>query len=265
VGKPLVPPGIVRAKRTVRSLLTHIVSRDAVGALLLVVLLTACSSPSVVVSPTVPAPVPTATLLPPPPTPTTPLPPATPTPKPIALEPRTPAGDYFLGQADAPVTFEMFGDFQCPACGEFARTIEPPFQKAYVDTGKVKFVWHDYTWIGDESFAAAQAARCAGQQGHFWDYHDYLYAHQRGENEGQFSAANLNAFAASVGLDRPRFSQCFENGQDLPAIKEALNAGIGRGVDVTPTFLINGDLKVGAPPLNRLSGLMDYYLARTSH
>ena len=49
------------------------------------------------------------------------------------------------------MTLEIFGDFQCPACGEFARSEEPTLFQKYVDTGKVKFVWHDYTWIGDES------------------------------------------------------------------------------------------------------------------
>lgn len=187
---------------------------------------------------------------------------ATATSVPVVLEPRTPTGEYFLGSAEAPVTFEMFGDFQCPACAEFARSNEPPFKQQYVDTGKVRFVWHDFPWIGDESFDAAQAARCAGKQGHFWDYHDFLYAHQRGENAGQFSPANLESFAANLGLDQAGFNACYEGAQDHAAITAALQFGVSKGVDVTPTFLINGDLKVGAPPMNRLAGLLEYYLAR---
>jgi protein-disulfide isomerase len=202
-------------------------------------------------------PVPTPTVLPTPP-------PAIPTatPRPIVLEPRTPTGDYYLGRADAPVTFEMFGDFQCPACGEFARTIEPTFVQSYVDTGKVKFIWHDYAWIGDESFMAAQAARCAGRQGQFWAYHNYLYAHQRGENQGQFSQPNLQAFASALGVDAMAFNTCVELQPDIPAIEDALRQGIRQHVDVTPAFLINGDLKIGAPPMNRLAALLDSYLAR---
>jgi protein-disulfide isomerase len=187
-----------------------------------------------------------------------------PTMKPIVQEPRTQTGEYFLGRVDAPVTFEMFGDFQCPACGEFARTVEPTFIKTYVDTGKVKFVWHDYAWIGDESFDAAQAGRCAGRQGQFWAYHDYLYAHQRGENVGQFSTANLQAFATSLGLDPGAFNTCMDLEPDLPAIQDALRQGISKGVDVTPSFLINGELKVGAPPMNRLAPLLDIYLLRSN-
>jgi protein-disulfide isomerase len=215
-----------------------------------------CSAPNVAppAATGVPSPLPSAT-----------LPAPTATPLPVVLEPRTPTGEYFLGAADAPVTFEMFGDFQCPACGEFARSIEPPFKQQYIDTGKVRFIWRDFPWIGDESFDAAQAARCAGKQGRFWAYHDFLYANQRGENAGQFVPANLQAFAASLGLDQPLFNACNQQGQDLPALNDALRFGVSKGVDVTPTFLINGDLKVGAPPMNRLAGLMEYYLARAGH
>jgi protein-disulfide isomerase len=205
---------------------------------------------------------PTPTQLPP-----TVLPTVSPTatPRPIALEPRTPTGEYFLGKADAPVTLEMFGDFQCPVCGEFARAIEPAFFPNYVDTGKVKFVWRDYAWIGDESFVAAQAARCAGEQGHFWAYHDYLFAHQHGENLGYLTEANLAQFAAELGLDTPAFSTCMGSGREYQGIKSSVNYGVSLGVDVTPAFLINGDLRIGAPPLNRLEALMEYYLARTPH
>jgi protein-disulfide isomerase len=208
-------------------------------------------------APPVAEPLPTPTLLPT-------LPPVAPTatPKAIVLEPRTPNGEYFLGRADAPVTFEMFGDYQCPVCGEFARTVEPTFIQTYVDTGKVKFVWRDYAWIGDESFAAAQAGRCAGRQGQFWAYHDYLYTHQRGENLGQFSLANLETFSDAIGLDNGAFDICMQLEPDMPAIQEALRQGIRQRVDVTPSFLVNGDLKVGAPPMNRLAALLDSYLAR---
>jgi protein-disulfide isomerase len=174
-------------------------------------------------------------------------------------------GDYFLGQADAPVTLEMFGDFQCPVCGEFARTIEPPFFLKYVDTGKVKFVWHDYTWIGDESVQAALAARCAGKQGHFWAFHDTLFANQHGENLGDFARPNLMAFATQLGLDQTTFGDCMDSGRDLQGIRNSTSDGVSLGIDVTPAFLINGDLRIGAPPLNRLEALMEYYLARTPH
>jgi protein-disulfide isomerase len=222
------------------------------AAVLIGALLAGCSPPAAPAA-TVPVLSPTATA------PVVPTPTATPV---IVLEPRTASGDYYRGQADAPLTFEMFGDFQCPACGEYARSIEPALMRQYVDTGKVRYVWHDFPWIGDESFDAAQAARCAGRQGHFWAFHDYLYSHQRGENLGQFSRTNLLTFASAVGLEGQAFQTCLDGHEDATVLKQAVSAGVNQGVQVTPSFLLNGDLRVGAPPLNRLTGLLDFYLAR---
>jgi|ERR1051326_581284 protein-disulfide isomerase len=229
-------------------------------AVLIPLILVACSTTPVTPTPTAIPPTPLPTPAPIPPTAT-----AAPTPEPAPREARTSTGQYFLGKPDAPVTFEMFGDFQCPVCGEFARSEEPLFFKHYVDTGKVKFVWRDFTWIGNESVQAAQAARCAGEQGHFWAYHNYLFDNQSGENLGQFSRTNLVLFAVSVGLDPVTFTPCLDSQKDLAALQDALRFGVSVGVDVTPAFLINGDLKIGAPPLSRLEALMDSYLARAPH
>jgi protein-disulfide isomerase len=127
-------------------------------------------------------------------------------------------------------------------------------------------VWHDFTWIGEESRTAAQAARCAGQQGQFWAYHDYLYAHQRGENGGQFSPQNLKTFAAAIDVpDTAAFNTCLDSGQDLPAIRDAFDQGRSRGIVATPYFLIDGQPREGLPTLNQLSALFDAELARVGH
>jgi protein-disulfide isomerase len=160
---------------------------------------------------------------------------------------------------------EMFGDFQCPVCGEFARTSEQALVSQYVNTGKVKFVWRDFAWIGDESYLSAQAARCAGQQGQFWAYHDYLFAHQRGENLGTFSQPNLVGFAASLGLESDAFGKCMNSGVEPKAVQASIRYAVGLGIDVTPAFVVNGELHIGAPPASRLNAFVDSYLARVSH
>ncbi|MGZ4158725.1 MAG: DsbA family protein, partial [Bacteroidia bacterium] len=85
----------------------------------------------------------------------------------------------------------MWEDFQCPACGNFTRQIEPTIVDRYVVPGSVRLTFHDDAFIGQESLDAASAARCAGDQGKFWPYHDWLFANQNGENEGQFSRDRL--------------------------------------------------------------------------
>ena len=69
----------------------------------------------------------------------------------------------------------------------------------------------DFAFLGQESFWAANAARCAGEQGKFWEYHDYLYNSQRGENQGAFSKNNLKSFAGALNLDGGKFNACLDS------------------------------------------------------
>ncbi len=84
------------------------------------------------------------------------------------------------GDANAPVTFIEFSDYQCPFCGRFYSDAEVQIQKEYVDTGKVKLYYRDYplTQIHPGAEKAAEAARCAGDQGKYWEYHDLIFSNQ---------------------------------------------------------------------------------------
>ena len=139
--------------------------------------------------------------------------------------------------------------------------MKPELVKRYVETGQVKFVWHDFAWIGEESRLAAQGARCAGRQGKFWEFHDYLFAHQRGENQGQFAPNNLKAFAGEVGLDTAAFGECLDRKEDLAAIQQDLAEGRSRGVTTTPSFLINGQ-RLGAGSAEQFFRAIDAELAK---
>lgn len=138
----------------------------------------------------------------------------------------------------------------------------PEIIKRYVESGKVKLVWHDFAWIGSESRQAAQAARCAGRQGKFWEYHDHLYNNQRGENRGQFSTDNLKRFAGEVGLDGGSFSACLERGEDLPVIQQELTAARSEGITATPSFKLNGQRLVGARSIEAFVQAIDAELTR---
>ena len=110
------------------------------------------------------------------------------------------SSDFTEGNALAPVTVIVYVDFQCPFCGKFFRDTQQPVLDKYVQEGKVKVVSRDFAFLGDESMKAAQAARCAGDQGKFWEYHDYLFTHQKGENQGNFSTLNLKTYAQTLKL-----------------------------------------------------------------
>ena len=166
-----------------------------------------------------------------------------------------------LGRAQAPVLIREYGDFQCPSCGAFARLIEPQIRAAYIDTGKVRLEWHDFAWIGAESRYAANAARCAGDQGKFWEYHDLLYRSQSGENQGAFSKDRLKSFGAGLGLETATFGACIDSGSHLAAVQADFADVASKGFNGTPTFVIGTQRIVGAQPFKVFQAAIEAALA----
>lgn len=157
-----------------------------------------------------------------------------------------------LGRANAPVTVDLWTDFQCPYCAQFTQEIEPQLIRDFVVPGTVKLVAHDLSFIGaghtpDESNDAAVAARCAARQDRFWEYDDYLFWNQLGENVGSFTPARLLAIASAVGLDTTAFTSCIADPSVLAAVTAETAAGTAKGVTSTPTLFVNGTRLVGVP------------------
>jgi protein-disulfide isomerase len=109
-----------------------------------------------------------------------------------------------------------------------------------VAKGQLRLNFHDYAFIGQESLDAASAARCAGEQGRFWDYQDWLFANQNGENKGWLTRDRLVAIAAGVGLDRAAWATCYDGGAQRPAVTAETQLGVGAGVTRTPTLVLDG-------------------------
>ncbi|MBI4036625.1 thioredoxin domain-containing protein [Candidatus Daviesbacteria bacterium] len=86
-----------------------------------------------------------------------------------------------LGSAAAKVTLIEFSDYQCPFCERYFTQTEGQIKKEYIDTGKVKFYYRDYplSQIHPGAQKAAEAARCAGDQGKYWEYHDLIFQNQQ--------------------------------------------------------------------------------------
>jgi protein-disulfide isomerase len=149
------------------------------------------------------------------------------------------------GSASAPVLVEEYGDFQCPHCRDFQRDVVPTIDQL-VDQGKVRFDYHPIAFIGPESTTAANAATCAGDQGKFWQYHDALFAAQGPENSGTFSTAELQRIAQQVGVSGDKFNSCLSNGTYKNWISKITDDASRRGVNATPTVLVNGKVAPGA-------------------
>jgi protein-disulfide isomerase len=151
-----------------------------------------------------------------------------------------------LGDANAPVTIDVFEDFQCPACKSFTENIEPLVINNLVAPGKARYTFHQYSFIdgagagsSGESDQAANASMCANEQGKFWEMHATLYANSE-ENQGVFRTNNLQAMAQNVGLDMNAFNACFKANKYEADIQADFDLGQKMGVSGTPTVFVNG-------------------------
>ena len=159
-----------------------------------------------------------------------------------------PANGFTLGNADAKNTLDVYSDFQCPYCRDFAVDTEPQVVANYVATGKAKIVWHDLVIIdknvgGTESLDAANAARCASDQGMFWPYHDWLYTNQYSEASGAFSKDRLKSIGQLAGIaDLTKFNSCVDGGTHNSDITDQ---SVASGYTSTPTIVLNGTVLSG--------------------
>ena len=165
-----------------------------------------------------------------------------------------PADAPSLGPADAPVTIVEFSDYQCPYC----RRAQPALDQLLSQYGdKVRFVHRDFPLDGHpRAVPSARAARCAGEQGRFWEYHrDLLSA------PGDLGDQDLSARAARVGLDAGRFSSCLSSDRHEDVVRQGLQDGARSNVSATPTLFINGRMVMGARPFDQLQEVVDAELA----
>jgi protein-disulfide isomerase len=161
------------------------------------------------------------------------------------------------GAEKAKVTIVKFEDFQCPYC----KTVQPTFielLKKY--DGKVRVVHKDLPLeqIHPQARAAAEASRCAGEQGKFWEYHDKLYA-----DSPKLGADEYKQAAKDIGLNVTSFDQCVATGKFKNAVTQDLNDGVKLGLTGTPAFFINGREISGAQPLDAFSTIIDEELAQS--
>jgi protein-disulfide isomerase len=168
-----------------------------------------------------------------------------------------PTVGFARGAQEAPVTIVEFSDFQCPYCRAVVATLKD-LAARYPD--RVRWVFRDFPLenLHPEAPLAHEAARCAGDQGKFWPYHDVLFA------ETNLAPDALKRYAAQVGLEASAFAQCLESRRHRAAVAADLTAGAQLGVTGTPTFFINGRPLVGNLPLAEFQRVIERELAKTA-
>jgi len=165
-----------------------------------------------------------------------------------------PAGAPSTGPAGAPVTIVEFTDYQCPYCHRAQGVIDQVLSRY---AGKIRFVHLDFPLDGHPgAVPAARAARCAGEQGKFWEYHRGLMT-----APGSLDAADLARRAATLQLDGSSFEACLSSRRHDDAIQASFRQGEELGVSGTPAYFVNGRMLSGARPIESFEELIDEELA----
>jgi protein-disulfide isomerase len=124
-----------------------------------------------------------------------------------------------------------FGDFECPYCAQ----IHPDLRKIvdeYQD--KVTLVWKDFPIpVHLNAKNAALAARCAAEQGKFWEYHDYLFA-----NQASLGREVYNKIALALELELATFNECLDKREKIVEVGQGFSDGEKLDVDGTPYLFI---------------------------
>jgi protein-disulfide isomerase len=187
--------------------------------------------------------------------------------EPGATELTTIANATTKGHPAAKLVIVEFSDFQCPACGHYARDTFGGLLREFVETGKVLYVFRNFPLetIHPFAFKAAEAAECAREQGKYWEMHDRLFANQRA-----LAQPDLVAHARALGLDETRFLACLAGGM-THKVRQDIAEGSRLGVRSTPTFLVgqteaDGSIKIrgritGAQPLSGFQAALERFMA----
>ena len=161
-------------------------------------------------------------------------------------------GAFSIGSKDAPITMVEFTDFQCPFCQRFHSSTFGDLKKNYIDTGKVRFVSRDLPLdFHPNAMQAAQAGRCAGEQGQFWPMRDRMAG-----NPEQLDMNHLLTYAQDLKLNVDTFRACVESGKYKDAIQKDIQEAVRIGANGTPSFVVgksvsdgvDGELVIGAMP-----------------
>ncbi len=168
-----------------------------------------------------------------------------------------------MGRADAPVTIIEYASLGCPICASFHKSVLPKIKSAYIDTGKVRFIFREFP-IGASPAAAAHAARCVEDR-HFFNVNDRFMA-----RSGQWNARNpdndlLYAVVQDTGISRAAFDSCMANQEIRDGVNWVKLRGRELGVKGTPTFFINDDKIRGALSYDGMRQIIEKHLGSAAN
>jgi protein-disulfide isomerase len=168
---------------------------------------------------------------------------------------------HVRGPSTAPLTVEIYGDFQCPTCAVTSMALDELANNEFA--GKIRIVYHEFPLsIHSHSVQAAEVAEAAGLQGRFWEMHDMLYKYQDSWSRITNPNVFFDAYAQQLGLDMDRFRADRQSDEIEGKVIEEGNSGLERGVRNTPTIFINGVEAKGAYNKDKLREVIEAALAK---
>lgn len=180
----------------------------------------------------------------------------------------------FIGKADAPLTMVFWSDFQCPFCkaievggvqGIPTPAAIPDVIAQYVDTGKLKIVFKDFVFLGQDSITAAEYEKAvwALYPGKYFDWRTAMYKAQDEEGDQGFGdAPSIDALNKKLGLDAAKVKALVAKNKDAydAAIQKSTQDAQKFGVSGTPAFVVGTKSISGAQPLSAFTAAIDSQL-----
>ena len=177
-----------------------------------------------------------------------------------------------LGSDDAKVVLLEYSDYQCPFCRRFEGETYQALVDKYVKTGKVQYIFKDFP-LSFHPLAPvyANAARCAGEQGKYWELHDKLFAEQQkidpsGGTVFSVTVDDVKKWGKEIGLNETTFNACVDSDKYKDDVQANFTEGTQVGVSGTPSFIVGvrdktGQLVVGAQPTATFEAAIDQLLS----
>ena len=162
-------------------------------------------------------------------------------------EPEVPAGwidGTALGDPNAPLEVQIWADYLCPSCQQYADLVEPQLIEKYVKSGKIRLTLHYFPLQQHEPEAtmAALAAACAGEQNRFWPYHWYLMAMTKQQGQAAATFEALNMYASAAGLNAGEFQSCLAKKEEAGVVAASLAEAQALNLQFVPSVIVGDTL-----------------------
>lgn len=168
------------------------------------------------------------------------------------IEPR----DVFVGDVNAPVTLEEFGEYESEACAKANEIVKKLLQDY---EGRIRFNFRHFplTNIHQRSLKAGEAAVATAQDGKFWEMHNILFANRR-----NLGTTSLKLLSKEAGVKNKKFLDDLVNSTYGWQVQGDLKEGLDRGVKDVPTFFVNGERVMGKATYEVLAKHIDEALKK---